>query len=147
MQIKDDYVRGFIAGVCGGIPSFLVNGGARLLKLNTVMWIDIMGLMIFGNFPTTMGQYIFNLVIQLTFLGILGGIFVLMLPKTSHEHIYFKGISYSTMMWFILFSLPHLLQLPKLKEINLSTAISNLVAAIAWGIGFIFVLRKLEYKA
>ncbi len=144
MHIKDNFVRGFVAGSMGGLGSLTVNVITSLLKLNSVMWLELMSLIILGRFPNTIGEYIFNLFIQIAFLGILGGVFALILPIISPEHLYFKGISYSAAIWFALFSLPQLLQLPKLKEVNLSTAMSNLGAAVTWGIGFIFLLKKLD---
>ena len=140
MRVKDNYVRGFLAGAVGGLASLFINGGARLLGLSTVMWLELMGLIILGRFPNSVGQYIFALAIQLTFLGILGGLFALILPLISDEHIYFKGVSYGTTIWFAFFSLPHLLQFPELKEISLPTAVANICSAVAWGTALAFAL-------
>lgn len=143
MRVKDRYVRGFLAGAIGGIASFIVNGGTRLLGISTVMWLELMGLIIFGYLPHTAGQYIFALAIQITFLGILGGAFAFILPLLSSEHIWFKGASYGATIWFAFFSLPHLLQLPELKEIPLPTAVANVSAAVAWGVALAFALDRL----
>ena len=146
MRIKDEYVRGVLAGMFGGLASLIVNGGSRLLGISEVMWLELMGLIILGRFPNTVAQYIFSLAIQLTFLGIIGGIFALILPLISTEHIYFKGASYGAAIWFALFSLPHLLKFSELKEVPLLTALVNVSASLAWGIALAFFLKLLRLK-
>lgn len=144
MRVNDTYVRGFLAGVVGGFASLVVNGGTRLMGLSKLMWLELMGLIILGRFPSTVGEYVFAWGIQMAFVGILGGIFALVLPVLSYEHLYFKGVSYGAAIWYVLFSLPHLLQFPDVTDIPLSTGLSSISAAIAWGATLAFALKWLD---
>lgn len=50
------------------------------------------------------------------------------------KRLLFKGALFGTTVWFILFSLHYLLQLPDLREIPLKTAVSHVISSALWGI-------------
>ena len=146
--MKDRFTTGFVAGFVGGLAPFVFNFSSRALGFTTLVWADFMGFYIFGRKATGGGaaEMVFAIGAQFVLLGILGSIFSLILPHiTSHRHL-FKGALYGTVIWFISFSIPYLLQLPELSVIPLKTAISNLIGASLWGIALAFILKRLDNK-
>jgi len=144
--LKDRFYYGFISGLLGGIVPFVINYGSRTLGLNTLVWADFMGTFVMGRRPEGIIEMIFFIGLQFVFLGLLGAIFALLLPLITSKHHLFKGAIYGATVWFILFTLPYLLQLPDLAEAPFMTVVSHLVSSSLWGIVLSIILKKYEKK-
>lgn len=144
--MKDRFTNGFISGIIAGLVPWAFNWGTRALELNTVVWADFMGVFILGKRPDAVVELAFLVGVQFGFLGILGGVFALILPHLSSRRHLFKGAVFGVAVWFILFSLPVLFRIGQLEAVPLKTAVSNLIGAILWGIALAFILKWIDSK-
>ncbi|KJS87989.1 MAG: hypothetical protein JM58_02400 [Peptococcaceae bacterium BICA1-8] len=144
--MKDRFYNGFISGILGGLVSFVINFGSSALGLNTLVWADFMGLFILGGRPNNTLETAFFIGAQFVFLGLLGTVFSLIIPFITSKHHLFKGALFGASVWYLLFSLPYLFQLPELKEVPLKTVVSNLIAASLWGITMAYILKRIDSK-
>ncbi len=144
--MKDRLTNGFVAGTLGGLVAFVINFGSQSLEFTTLVWSDFMGLFIMGKKPETAFEIAFFIGGQFVFLGLLGSVFALILPFVTSKHLLFKGALYGITAWFLLFSLPFLLQIPELKNVPLKTALTHLVSSLLWGMALAFILKKIDKK-
>ena len=149
--MKDHFSYGFASGAIAGLLPLVINLGTRALKLNTLVWADFMGALILGRSPEETLESIFLIIIQFGFLGLWGGVFALLPPLVTSKRYLFKGAVYGGSLWYVLFSLPRMFQIPLgSEEIPLKSAVVNLVSALIWGtvMGFIdaFILGYLFGK-
>ena len=144
--MKDRVTYGFVAGILGALVPFVINFGSRALELTTLVWADFMGLFIMGKRPETTFEMAFFIGSQFVFLGLLGSVFALILPFITSQHLLFKGALYGVAVWFILFSLPFLQQLPELENVPLKTSLTHLVSSLLWGMAMAFILKRIDKK-
>lgn len=141
--MKDRFFYGFIAGIIGGIVPLLISFGCKTLGLTTIVWVDFMSTFMLARRPANAAEIAFFIVIQFIFLGVLGAIFAMILPYISGDRPLFKGAVYGVTVWYILFSIPYLLQLHDLEKVPLKTAIVHSVISLLWGIALADVLKRL----
>lgn len=144
--MKDRFYNGFISGVIGGIASFIVNFGSKVLGFNTVVWTDFMGLFVTGRRPEGLIERVFFISVEFAFLGVLGVLFALIIPHISSKHLILKGAIYGISVWMTLFSLPFLLQLPEIGVFPLKTVIFNISASFVWGGAMALILKKVDSR-
>jgi uncharacterized membrane protein YagU involved in acid resistance len=144
--MKDRFSIGFTSGIIGGLVPFIFNFSSRALGFTTLLWSDFMGSIMLGRMPEGTLERVFFVVVEFMFLGVLGAIFALILPYISSKRHLFKGALFGVTVWFILFSLPHLLQLPGFDATPLKTAVSNIISASLWGLSLAYILKRLDNK-
>ena len=144
--MTDRFTNGFLTGFLSAFVPFVFNFGSRALGFSTLVWSDFMGLFILGRRPENTLELIYTICLQFRFLSILGSLFPLILTLISSKRYIFKGALYGITIWFILFSLPNLLQISGLGRIPLKTAISNFLGALLWGIALSFILKKIDRR-
>lgn len=144
--MKDRFYNGFLSGILGGIIPFIFNFAALELGFSTFVWAHYMGLFIMGEKPEGITEMIFFVIMQFAFMGVLGAVFAFIIPYISSKHLILKGIIYGTTIWFILLSIPYLLQLPAVENAPLKSVISSLIAVILWGTALSLILKKLDSR-
>ncbi|MGI6097243.1 MAG: hypothetical protein ACOYBM_03920 [Dethiobacteria bacterium] len=70
--MRDRFTKGLTAGIIAGIVPLVVNFGAKLLNLTTLVWADFMGLFVLGKQPEGAAELIFSIVLQFFLLGLMG---------------------------------------------------------------------------
>lgn len=145
--MKDRFTNGFVSGFIAGLVPWGINWGTRALDLNTVVWVDFMGLFILGRGPQDVAEIIYMLIIQFGFFGVLGIGFALIIPHISSKRLIFKGAIFGLTIWFILFSLPFLLQIGHLEVFPLKSVVVHSVSSMLWGITLAFILKWVDNKA
>ncbi len=146
MAMKDRLFNGFLAGFLGSIVPVAINFGTLALGINTVLWADYMSTFILGRKPQGAFEIIIFVTVQFIFLGFLGAVFSTLLPFITSKHLFFKGALYGLIVWFILFSLPYLLQLPYFAISPLRTALIHSISASSWGLMMAYVLKEIDNK-
>ncbi|OWZ82847.1 hypothetical protein [Natranaerobius trueperi] len=144
--MHDRFYYGFISGILAGIFPLIINLGSLLVNLTTLIWSDFMSVYIIGRTPEGMLETLFFIVVQFVFLGVVGILFNFLLPHILSERIALKGFVYGIVVWFVLFTMPTLLGIPKLEELPIKTAITHLFSAGAWGIALALILNKINDK-
>jgi ABC-type phosphate/phosphonate transport system permease subunit len=108
--IEDRFTLGFVVGVITLIPPFIWN---HLSKFNfgfsNLTFADYASVLIYGNLPNNLSEYIFAVLAVTFWNGLLGVIFVFLLIFIKSKNLIFKGWCYGVPVWFfhtLLLSIP-----------------------------------------
>ncbi|EEG78639.1 hypothetical protein [Dethiobacter alkaliphilus] len=143
--MKDRFTRGFIAGaVGGGFTNIFGYISFNVFNFTDLRFLDYAAVAMFGRKSENLLELLFALSGQIAFSALLGVIFAFLLPYISSVHVYFKGWFYSVTVWFAIYAVTVLFQVPAVSEVNLNTAFSNLIAASIYGIVLPYVMLWLE---
>ena len=145
--MKDRFTNGFVSGFTAGLVPWAINWSLQALDINTVVWVDFMGLFILGRGPQDVAEIIYMLIMQFGFFGVLGVVFALIVPLISSRRLIFKGAVFGLSVWFILFSLPTLFQIGQLEVFPLKTVLVHSVSSILYGVALAFILKWVDNKA
>lgn len=143
----DRFHRGLVAGLVGGVAMNLWTVFAvKILNLDIIRFIDWASVILYGNPPKTHLEGFYALIIQLTWVGLLGIIFAyLMLYTTSRGHL-IKGGFYGVAVGLIIYAIPTLLQTPHISSASIETVMSNYTGGLIWGLVMAQTLRWLDRK-
>jgi hypothetical protein len=145
--MNDRLIRGFIAGVVGGIAMNAWSFFAGAMNLTTLRIVDWMSAMLFAHTqPLTFMEIIVGLFVNLAFTGGLGVVFAYLVPPLTSQYLLFKGLVFSGMIWFIIFSIARLFQVPGTTPLSVMTVISGIVAAVFFGLALPLMLQALTAR-
>jgi Na+/proline symporter len=139
-------MNGYIAGVISGLVPFTINSTTKAFDLNTVLWMDYFSKLFLGRTAATALESVYFIIIQFLFLGLLGSFFAMLIPKVTKKFLWFKGIIYGLLIWFVLFTLPYLLEHSQFEHVSIKTPIVHTLAATLWGLTLAVVLEKVRGK-
>ena len=143
--MRDRLTNGFFAGIVGGVVMTLINFISHYgLNFAEKRYLDFAAIFIFGHEPTNLTQVIFAQIGHLFFTGLLGIIFAYLIPVVTSKNIFFKGWLYGVAMWFAIYAITVLFEVPVVKEISQTTAISNAIGASLYGITIAVVLYRIN---
>lgn len=142
----DRFTRGLVAGIVAGVIPFVINWGAFALNFSTLRWSEFMGLFIFGSKPAGTGETIFAIVAQFILLGVFGVVFAFLIQLFSRVNYWLKGLTYGIIIWFFVFFIVHLFEIPEFARIPLNTAITNAIAGLLWGLTLSTLLNWLDHR-
>lgn len=141
----DRYLRGMVAGIIGGIAMNLWTVFAvGILKFKIIRFIDWAGFILYGELPGNHFEGFYALIIQLTWVGLLGIIFAYSFPLTTSRNYLIKGAFFGVIIGMLIYAVPVLLQTPVLSKHSLHTVLSNHTGGIIWGLTMAQVLRWLD---
>lgn len=130
----DRFFRGFIAGIIGGIPMNIWSMiSFHLFKFSKLRFADWGAFMALGHLPDDTLQLVIGLIAQMIFVGCLGVIFAYLIPQITSRGYQIKGMIYGFIVGFIIYSIPVLFQIPRLKLLTTETALSNIIGGVLWG--------------
>lgn len=143
--MKDRFTRGFIAGIAGGIAMEITNvinyDIFHIAKMRLLEWASIF---VHGNKTTTTGEFVFALMIQILFSGLVGIIFAYLITWLNSKNYILKGIVYGFAIWFASYSIPILFK--KINNVATGTALSNIISAVVYGIVLGATLKWLDKR-
>jgi len=147
MSLLDDrFTRGFIAGLIGCIPSIIFNQVMYLLKISKLRYLDFASVFVYGQKSAGTLEELFAALITIFFTSTLGIIFIFLIAAISTQNIVFKGLLFSAGSWFLIYSVVILFKIPEINNVDLLTAISNLIGATIWGISLVYSLLWIKKK-
>lgn len=144
IRIEDELLRGFAAGAIAGLVMIIPDHILFLLGFNTVRYLDWAAIMLFGYPPEALWTTAFAQIGHLFFAGVLGVIFLFVLPRMHTKHLYFAGWLYSVVAWFILDAVVRLFKAPFLTTVAAGTTLTNFVGATVYGIVLVWAMVWLE---
>lgn len=118
----------------------------NLLRVTNWRFLDFAGLLIFGRKPAGAAEIIISVFGQLSFSAAMGVLFAYLLPFTTRRLFLFKGWFFGVLIWFSIYSVVHLFQLPQPRELDLGTVVSNMVKASLFGLILAWSLARLSIK-
>lgn len=147
MDLRDRLTRGFVAGVIAAIATNIYGFTSYALDLNTLRYPDWIGIVIFNHAPPfTSFQVILATLVHLVFGGIIGTIFVYLIPQVTSKNLLFKGWLFGFSVFIIIYSLDLVLQLEGLAVIPFKTTLSDFIGASIYGLVLAEVAKWLTNK-
>lgn len=139
--MKDRFTIGFLSGIIAGIPTHLFNWGGYYLQITTLRWVDIMGILVYGKKPDTLGETLLGVVWVYFFLGVLGIVFAFIMTKVSSKNYILKALVFSIFISLVVHVVPQLFKIPELLHIPAKTSLSNFMGATLWGLSLGYALN------
>ena len=138
------YPLGLISGFCGGLAATVVNLLLiHIFEFGKVRFMDFAGLFIFGHLPQDFGEHLLAFFAFLGFSATLGVIFIRLISIPPKPYLLVKTIHFGLGIWFFSYAITLLFKVPELEKISLPSAITNLLASTAYGLGMGLVLKWL----
>ncbi len=144
----DRFMRGFTAGIAGGIAMNIWSLGVvtPILNWEVIRFIDWAAVIIFGDLPRSHLEAVTALLMHLVLVGTLGIVFAFLIPQITSGAYLFKGVLYGLVSTFIIYAISGLFQKPILTEQSLATVTANTVGAIIFGLVMVQTLRWLDKR-
>lgn len=147
----DRTTRGLLAGIIAGAVMNTWNLlDYYFLQITQIRFLDWLSVLLTWAKPENSLQTVIALVLQtIIWDGFLGVVFAHLLVSVSSKGIVCKSIFYSLLLWFTFKIIVNLYRVPILSgpgEQPYSGRLSNLLAAIIWGIVMGLVLKILDKK-
>jgi len=141
---QDRLTRGFYAGVGAGVLQNIWSFLAFALGLTTLRMADWSAIVIFGKgVPFTAGELLLGLTGHIIWCGLLGVIFVYLIPLINHRHFTLKGLLFGWVVWFFIYGLTLLFKVQPTLNFPLKTPLSDLIGATIYGLVLVLILTKL----
>jgi len=146
--MADRFTRGFAAGAFAGVLADLLSLLTyNLLRITNWRFLDFAGLLIFGRRPAGAAEIIISVMGQVFFSAAMGVLFALLLPFVTSRYYWLKGWFFGVLIWFSVYTVVHLFQIPQLRELDLGTVSSNLLKASLFGLVLAWSLARLAKKS
>jgi hypothetical protein len=140
---KDRYSLGVISGFVGGLAATVVNLVLiLLLNYGELRFSDFAGVFIFGHPPQGFGENLLAFFAFLGFSATMGLIFTRGISLPPKPYLLLKAIHFGMGIWFFSYALSLLFKVPELERISLASALTNLFASMAYGLGLGMVLQR-----
>jgi hypothetical protein len=146
-MFKDRFIRGSVAGIFAGIITDMISYIlVRVLSFGEDLMRDYMAEMLIGRKPLIPFESIVSLIAHIFFTGFLGIIFSYLLLIIGSKYILYKGWFYSISVWFILYSIGIMFEVPLLKTNTASTVTAHAITATIYGLLLAATIAYLEKK-
>lgn len=110
--MDDRFLRGYIAGISGGIVMTLTSVLFFSLGITPSRLIDRVGIIFLGYVPTTILDQLVCLTIQLGHAAVMGILFTYLVTIIGSKYLKLKGSTLGAITWFTIFSVGSLFKLP-----------------------------------
>ena len=144
--MKDRFTRGFLSGVIAAIPALAFAIIALSLKWTTLRWANFAAILIYGRKSISLGEEVFSTFAVFFFCGLLGVIFVFIIPNISSTNYLLKSWVFGVAIWFFAFVVTLLYKVPGLLIIPNKTAVSNFIEATIWGLSLGYCLKWFDSR-
>ncbi len=141
---RDRLTRGFYAGIGAGVLQNILSFVAYAQGLTTLRMADWSAIVIFGKSgPFSTGEILLGLVGHIIWSGLLGIIFVYLIPYINHQHFTLKGLLFGWVVWFFIYGVSLLYKVEPTMGLPLKTPISDLVNASIYGLVLVLILTRI----
>lgn len=138
------FLRGFLSGLLAGFVANMVGFVSyNILNLTQLRFLDFAAVFILGRRSANLGELLLALGAQLFFSSLVGVLFSWVVSRSSRDNLTLKAIAYSLTVWFSTYALSVLFKVSPLQGVDLSTAVSNLVTALIYGLVLYFAYEYL----
>ncbi|KJS76102.1 MAG: hypothetical protein JL56_06045 [Desulfotomaculum sp. BICA1-6] len=142
--MKDRLLRGFMAGVAGGVVMDVFNLASYYLGIAELRFLDWSALVIYGAKPISIAETVFALIAHLIFTGILGIIFAYLLTLITSTNYLLRGALFGSTMWFLLYGISLMYKIEGTVPLHVDTAASDLISAVIFGLVLAETLHRLD---
>lgn len=146
--MKDTFTSGFSAGLTSGLAANVLSLLFGFLQFTTLRYADWTGIIIFGHTPPfSTGEIAFALAANIGFMGVLGIVFAYLIPLMSSANLLLKGWVFSTFLWLLIYAVSTLFKVDGTMSLPLTTAVTNMITASAYGLVLAQSLKKSLLRA
>lgn len=114
------------------------------LGIAKVRYLDIVAMVLWGEFPESPWEEISVQVLQIAVVGLPGIVFAYLLPELEHSCIQLKGASFGAAIWVAIHAMGTFFHIPSLETSTAETNLSHLVTAAVYGLVLTSILAWLE---
>lgn len=140
--MRDRVLIGFVSGLLGGIGTDIVNWILFSLGYTEVRFLEWASAVFLGHLPVNTAEIIALQATQTIWDGLLGILFVVLIPLIEPDHLIFKGLMYSIFLFLTFRAISVLFDLVYLNDLPLNAFLSNVLCSIVWGVlTAFFILR------
>lgn len=145
-MIRDRVLRGFTAGVIGGVAMNLIDLPSYFLGIAPTRHLDWAGVMLYGLRPATPVEEALSLVAQLMFAGFVGVLFIMIEGQLSPGNVLIRGWLFGLAVWFGLYAVIVLFNVRQLLPLPFPTVATDVISSSAYGLALGYSLRRLESR-
>jgi hypothetical protein len=146
LDLRDQFFRGFIVGLSGGISTTIVGYPLYLLKVSTLRFADFSGILLYGRPPRGWLETLFAILVHWGFAAAGGILFEYLLKAISERNLYFKGWLFGVGIWFFAYMVTALYKIPGLTVTVFKNVVVNFWVSSVYGIVIAVVYSYLERK-
>ncbi|HHT63949.1 MAG TPA: hypothetical protein GXZ75_09755 [Clostridia bacterium] len=140
--MKDRVLVGFISGILAAIGADIVNWLLYYLNYADRKFLDWAAVIFFGHLPTNVLEVVVMQIAQIVWDGLMGIVFILILPTIKSHGIVLKGIIYAISLMFLFRATTVLFDVPYLKSLSIGTFLSNALCSIVWGVLIALIIKR-----
>lgn len=143
-MIKDDIVKGLIAGIAGAVCQNLYALGTRVLGYQGPLYVDYGKILLFYSSRRGWLPDILGLIAHFIWDIILAVFFVYFIKYTSSRHRLLKGIVWALAVWFFIKTGATLYKIPVIIHVEPVTVVVFLIGSIIYGLALVLALNRME---
>jgi hypothetical protein len=148
MVIRDRFTRGWISGACGGLIGGIISFLLFWTGLSQLRLTDWTAILVFGRTPPfSLADQIYALFVLGGSSGIIGILFVFIVPLITDKNLYFKGWIIYLIPWWIIYLLTALAKTEGTLNLSVLTALSDGISTSIAGIASVYFHRLFEPKS
>lgn len=140
--MKDRVLVGFIAGITAAIGTGIASWLFYSMGLTDIRFLDWASRMFLGYLPNTAAETIVTQIVQIIWDGLMGTLFVMLIPKTGSKHLIYKGIMFSFALLFVFRGIVVVFNVEPLNTTSLMSFVLNTVCSLIWGLLAALVIKK-----
>lgn len=114
------------------------------LDFGSFRYLDWAAMLLYGEPPENIYETIMSFTMQVLWAGFLGVIFAFLIPKLTSRAYLLKGMFYGLIVFFIIYAIPVLYQVPHLYRTGPNTQFSHLIGSILYGAITASMLHRLD---
>ena len=144
--MKDKFYNGLLYGVLAGVILNIFNLVSYYFDVISLRYLDWMAILLYGTKPYNALDGGFALLMQIGLCGILGVLFVYILPVIGFEHHSIKGMVFGLSVFQTTYIVTTLFRVPELVYIPPYTAMGNSLGSALFGAILAVLIKKRVYK-
>jgi len=140
--MKDRVLAGFISGILAAVGADILNWVFYYLNFADRQFLDWAAVIFLGHLATNVLEVVIMQIAQIVWDGLMGIIFIMIIPTIKSHGIVLKGIIYAISLLFIFRATSVLFDLPYLKSLTMGTFLSNALCSIVWGVLIALIIKR-----
>ena len=132
--MKDRVLVGFFAGILAAVGADIANWILYGLGLTEIRFLEWASVLFLGHLPVNSIEVIVSQLAQIVWDGLMGVIFIMLIPRIKSDYIVYKGGMYAVALHFGFRAITVIFKVPPLNSISVATFLSFIVCSIIWGL-------------
>lgn len=144
--MKDRVLAGFISGILAAVGADIINWILYYLNYADRKFLDWAAVIFLGHLTTNGLEMVVMQITQIVWDGLMGIMFIMIIPTIKSYGIVLKGIIYAIFLLFLFRATSVLFDLPYLKSLSMGTFLSNALCSFVWGVLVALIIKRLSVR-